>query len=280
MMKKIIFMIIALLTISMVVAQVELDLADAQGKRLPGLAKSLFGDQRANIHIATDSGEQTLGVVTEDGIIVLVEESAISEPTINVYTDQVTVENIVDAENQLLAFKTALDEDEITYSAIGFGNKVKFGFASIGARVVSWFSSDDNEQSNGVTGAVVIKRKVAVEEPEVKKEQKLEPMEDSTIKEVEKQPEDTSETHTVLLTEKGFEPRELEIKVGDTVIWDNMRERYPNKAMIIGVRECSEVRSDIYTPGEKFSWTFDEAKKCTIAGGILTTAESKIIITE
>lgn len=90
--------------------------------------------------------------------------------------------------------------------------------------------------------------------------------------------EPKSVTHTVKMTAEGFSPDKLYIKAGDTVVWKNTRSGTINKAMIIGVRECSKVRSGFFKPGESFSWTFDTAMTCTIADGIMTTKESKVYV--
>lgn len=103
----------------------------------------------------------------------------------------------------------------------------------------------------------------------------------STVVEVEEESEEPgSTTHTVKMTADGFSPDKLYIKVGDTVLWKNTRFGTINKAMIIGVRECSKVRSGFLKPGESFSWTFDTPMACTLADGIMTTKESKIFVEE
>src|SRR3989344_1220641 len=94
----------------------------------------------------------------------------------------------------------------------------------------------------------------------------------NTVAEVK---EEEITVHKVKMTADGFKPDKLYIKVGDTVVWENMRSGTINKAMIIGVRECREVRSGFLKPGETFSWTFDQPITCTIADGIMTTKEGK-----
>ena len=98
----------------------------------------------------------------------------------------------------------------------------------------------------------------------------------STVAEVEEELENT--THIVKMTADGFSPDKIYIKAGDTVKWKNTRSGTINKAMIIGVRECHEVRSGFFKPGQSFSWTFDKPVTCTIADGVMTTKESKIIV--
>ena len=85
-------------------------------------------------------------------------------------------------------------------------------------------------------------------------------------------------THTVKMTADGFSPDKLYIKAGDTVVWKNTRHGTINKAMIIGVRECSKVRSSFLKSGESFFWTFDRPMTCTLADGIMTTKESKVFV--
>ncbi len=100
--------------------------------------------------------------------------------------------------------------------------------------------------------------------------------------ETESEEPDESEatTHTVKMTAAGFSPDKLYIKVGDTVVWKNTRSGAINKAMIIGVRECRNVRSGFLKSGDSFSWTFDTPMTCTIADGIMTTKESKVYVEE
>jgi len=95
---------------------------------------------------------------------------------------------------------------------------------------------------------------------------------------VPKEDEPQVVTYTVKMTADGFSPDKLYINVGDTVIWKNTRYGTINKAMIIGVRECSKVRSGFLKSGESFAWTFDTPISCTLADGVMTTKESKIFV--
>ncbi|HLD40113.1 MAG TPA: hypothetical protein VJB13_03155 [Candidatus Nanoarchaeia archaeon] len=95
---------------------------------------------------------------------------------------------------------------------------------------------------------------------------------------IEPKPQPQAATHIVKMTADGFSPDKIYIKVGDTVEWKNTRSGTINKAMIIGVRECREVRSGFFKPGESFTWTFDKPVTCTIADGVMTTKESKVFV--
>lgn len=83
-------------------------------------------------------------------------------------------------------------------------------------------------------------------------------------------------THTILITEKGFEPVQLTINTGDTVIWKNVRNKPSTQfyAYIIGtVGPCrTPILESPYppgiAPGESFNFTFNQAGQCTYIDGI------------
>ncbi|MBI2572624.1 hypothetical protein HYV86_02080 [Candidatus Woesearchaeota archaeon] len=87
--------------------------------------------------------------------------------------------------------------------------------------------------------------------------------------------------HVVELRNATFSPEKLTIKVGDTVTWKNMRSGYYGRAMIVGSRQCREIRSEIFDSGETFSWTFTQPNDCTITDGFITyTKASTVTIIE
>ena len=91
----------------------------------------------------------------------------------------------------------------------------------------------------------------------------------------------TGENHYVNLIDGGFEKGKevITIKAGDTVIWQNVREKIQfNKGMIIGTQKCSSIKSPIFPPGDSFKWTFSEPMTCVIVDGIYTTQTMKVII--
>jgi len=96
----------------------------------------------------------------------------------------------------------------------------------------------------------------------------------------EKEETTTTTTHIVEVTDDGFDPEEITIKLGDTVEWLDVREDKPEQAMIVGSRWCNYVRSDIFDSGESYSWTFEETGTCTIVDGLTTVYASKVIIEE
>ena len=95
---------------------------------------------------------------------------------------------------------------------------------------------------------------------------------------IENIPPPSSTTHTVNLIDGGFDTPELLIKVGDTVVWQNLREGYVKKALIVGSSPCTKIKSSIFMPGGVYKYTFTEARTCLIADGIFTTQTMKVVV--
>jgi len=98
---------------------------------------------------------------------------------------------------------------------------------------------------------------------------------------IEETTEAVNGQHTVEILIEQFSPQELTVKVGDTVTWVNKREGRFYQAYIIGVRNCHEIESKIFTSEETYSYTFTEAETCTIVDGINTNmAPMKVVVEE
>lgn len=76
-------------------------------------------------------------------------------------------------------------------------------------------------------------------------------------------------TQEMVFTDKGVQPRNITITVGDTVIWKNNRTK--TDAILRGTTWCSSIRSPTIQKDETFSWTFTEAGKCTLIDAIFTS---------
>ncbi|MBI4147235.1 hypothetical protein HY494_01135 [Candidatus Woesearchaeota archaeon] len=142
-------------------------------------------------------------------------------------------------------------------------------------RLTASLDGFSKEEAAETAPELVQEATVAPEQPEAS-EDSGDDLTGDVIAEVAAEPKST--TYTVKMTADGFSPAKLYIKAGDTVIWKNTRYGTINKAMIIGVRECSKVRSGFFKSGESFSWTFDTPMTCTIADGVMTTKESKVFV--
>ncbi len=114
-----------------------------QGKELPGFAAAIFGTERINVYISSDDGDlEFVSLVTEDKKIKSVQEGQSEDATLNLYISEETIKKIDDSQDVVGAAQKALESKEITYEAIGFFNKIKFGFLSF---IFSIFGGSDSK---------------------------------------------------------------------------------------------------------------------------------------
>jgi len=114
---------------------------DLVGTTLPGPLGTLFANERINLYLTlNDSSEITFGLITKQKVVEEFSMSEVEDPTVNVYTSEATVQNIIDAENPIKELKDALDNKEINYEALGFTKKIKFGVSGLFVKIASWFS--------------------------------------------------------------------------------------------------------------------------------------------
>ncbi|MBU0460524.1 MAG: hypothetical protein KKH52_01950 [Nanoarchaeota archaeon] len=80
----------------------------------------------------------------------------------------------------------------------------------------------------------------------------------------------------ILITEEGFEPKELVVEVDQIIIWKNQREKLP--ALVLGLREISEMKSSYMEPGEEFGGSISATGEYTYVDGIIIGQVGKIIV--
>ncbi len=90
--------------------------------------------------------------------------------------------------------------------------------------------------------------------------------------------ENLPQTHIIELTGEGFPAPQIRIAAGDSVSWKNLRTGRFDKAMVLGVRECRDLKSELYGPKESYQYAFREPMTCTIVDGVYTTAMMKVIV--
>ena len=79
--------------------------------------------------------------------------------------------------------------------------------------------------------------------------------------------DDKPTLHRVKISEFGFDPQELTLNVGDSIEWVNARKA---KAMIVGIRGCSYLKSPVFSTGDSFEYEFIKADTCTAVDGVYT----------
>lgn len=86
--------------------------------------------------------------------------------------------------------------------------------------------------------------------------------------------------HEILITNDGFSTKKLTIKQGESVTWKNQRTDRPTDTIIVGVRNCHEVKSKQFGPHESFTFVFDEIKTCTIVDGVYSQEDPVEIVVQ
>lgn len=145
--------------------------------------------------------------------------------------------------------------------------------------------SDDSGPSGGSTTNTETAEEVPADAPVVIETLEEVPEQEPVTK-TEDVPEDVEETPagppTVEILNDRFGTGQITISVGDTLVWKNSRTGSGSLtgAMILGVRNCADVRSAVFKPGNSFSWTFTEPETCTLVDGIKTTMIPMTVIIE
>jgi hypothetical protein len=126
MIKKVLF-IIPLIMLFLPIVAADLDIASLEGEELEGIAAQTFGNQRINIYI---DGELLHHFVTEDGLITQAGDGGLDNPTLSMYSDEATFNEVTESDDPMGTFATAILDERITYAAVGFFNGFRFAIIS------------------------------------------------------------------------------------------------------------------------------------------------------
>jgi len=251
-----------ILMVNLVLASLseEIDTTEIVGTDLPRFAKGLFGNAKINLYITLEDGTtENYGIVTQNGVVTSLADEELNNPSLNVYTTESIVRNLIQSDNAVASLQEALNSGGITYRAVGLINKIRFGFVSM---VLKLFNSG-RDSSLPVTGSVVAENMEGIDHPEEVEEDVSAAIETNYLE------------HLVKLTNDGFIPAAIKIKSGDKVVWKNERSA---KAMIVGTRKCRDVKSKIFGSGESYEYTFIEKSRCDIVDGIMTQKASVVYV--
>jgi hypothetical protein len=180
-MKKIALLLMALFLVSSVSAvdiQIELErfqeVYNANADEVPGIIKTLFGNERIDItvseiskddametidelnnaHAAQQLGEtvdvtqddidelpetMVIGVALEDGLIKEIKEGSLDNPTMKAYLTEETAVSILVDDDPFTALLDAIDSGAVTYEATTFTGTIKYGIAGFVGTVVGFF---------------------------------------------------------------------------------------------------------------------------------------------
>lgn len=94
---------------------------------VPEWAKSQFANEKMNVQVRMKDGQQRWFYLrTKNGPVTDYAPSKISNPTLLVYTSEITIHRIVQSEDPNQAFRDALYRDDITLDGTNWASDVKF----------------------------------------------------------------------------------------------------------------------------------------------------------
>jgi len=241
--------------------------ADFESQVIPKPFDKLFGNERININIKDT--ELVIGLVTENGKVTQVTTTAVENPSLNIYVSEAFIQKMTSSSNPMIALKEGIETKEVTYNAVGFFNKLKFGVSSFFVKLLASFGSEEQTiKKEGVTKGVEDVESVPIVE------KKVELVEDKKTEVVKDVQEVQIEENVVQMTKTGFSPSILKIGVGESVVFENVRGKVG--AMVIGTRSCAKMKSEALYNDETFEYAFFEPQTCVVVDGFMTTQTMRI----
>ena len=80
----------------------------------------------------------------------------------------------------------------------------------------------------------------------------------------------------ILITEDGFQPKTLYIKEGQEVVWKNKQELF--NSMIMGMRELSEMKSDLLETNDYFVYRFSKKGNYSYVDTVVFGKTGQVIV--
>ena len=123
----------------------EADLADIKEKfnlnldKIPRFVKSMFGNERMNIHVDQEGETKEFSAVTSKGKILLLEEGSLEDRTLDVWVSQETIDRISSSDDPVEELRTALQKKEIQYETYAMPTKIRMGLAKFSFGIYSLF---------------------------------------------------------------------------------------------------------------------------------------------
>ncbi len=95
--------------------------------QLPGVAKSLIGDQRINVYLNNSGTQEEIGIVMDGTEIDTTDTSRVENATLEVWVQSETIEEIATSQTPAEDLRQKINSGEIRYEVKGFVNQIKFG---------------------------------------------------------------------------------------------------------------------------------------------------------
>ncbi|MEF8880688.1 MAG: hypothetical protein V5A72_02575 [Candidatus Nanohaloarchaea archaeon] len=109
-----------------------------QTSEVPDFVGSIVGGERINLKLDVNGTNQTLGAAFDGIEITNISKDGINEPTMEVWTDQGDIQDIVESQNRYQALEQKLDNEEIDYKTTTIGAGIKMTIVDTIQNVVSF----------------------------------------------------------------------------------------------------------------------------------------------
>ena len=110
------------------------------GQTIPSPLNIIFGNERLVIYLnLSNGGQEYLSIITQNDVVTYFNLSILENPTLNVYTTEIVVRDIINSTDPLARFSQALDNDEITYESPHVTTSIKMWFVNLFLTIWNWF---------------------------------------------------------------------------------------------------------------------------------------------
>ncbi|MBA2862349.1 hypothetical protein [Methanococcus maripaludis] len=94
-------------------------------------ATNIASNERINLNVEMSEEDLIISIIIENGKITSFEKGTLTDATMNVYTDEGTVREILDSENPLSSAQAALKDGKIRMEGVGLVNSIKISIANL-----------------------------------------------------------------------------------------------------------------------------------------------------
>ena len=96
-----------------------------QTDKVPSIVGNIVGGERLNVHIDRNGSKEVVGADMKGLKITNISKGGFEDETMNVYSDENTVETVLGSDAPFDQVKQELNENDITYNSTTTGGKMK-----------------------------------------------------------------------------------------------------------------------------------------------------------
>lgn len=90
---------------------------NSQSDNVPDFVSTIVGGEKVNFRIENGSTNETVGVAFEGVEITKIKKGGLEDPTLEAWTDQETINTIMESDDKYSELQEALNENDIDYEA-------------------------------------------------------------------------------------------------------------------------------------------------------------------